>query len=91
MEKEEILLGMDRFQLFSLLLKKLTDGTRIVFTDKNISSGDRFLLFGSWRKEIICTFKRRSDGVWKVLFDCDEPILLENCPETFFRSILLNI
>lgn len=87
---EEVLQNMDRFQLFSLLLKKLSEGMTIIFNQYNVCEGDRFLILYNDR-EIVCTFRMRSDGVWKVWFDGSEPMLLEDCPESFFRSILLNI
>ena len=88
---EEELLKMDRYELFGEVLKKLKEDTHIIFSPNNICEDDRFLIFGSWRKSIECTFKRSYSGVWKVYFDGDEPMLLENCPTSFFRSILLNI
>lgn len=81
----------DRIEIFVKLLKKLVDGMKIVFTPNNIAEDDDFLIFGSWRKQIVCTFKRRYDGVWKVYFDGGEPMLLEDCPTNFYKSILLNI
>ena len=81
----------DRIELFVNILKKLVDGMAIIFTPNNVANGDKFLIFGSWRKQIVCKFKRRSDGVWKVYFDGGEPMLLEDCPTSFYESILLNI
>ena len=84
---------MSRYELFSKLLKKLGKQTEweIVFTKDNVADGDDFLIFGSWRKSIKVNLKRGRSGIWVVYFDCDEPMLLENCGESFWRSILLNI
>lgn len=74
--------------LFLDLLHKLTDGLEITFTPDNVADGDNFLIFSAY-KSVKCTFK--NCGLWYVLFDCDEPMLLEECPESFYRSILKNI
>ena len=59
----------------------------ITFTPDNVAEGDRFLIFSA-HKSITCTFIARSPIV--VLFDCDEPILLEDCPDSFYESIIKN-
>lgn len=74
--------------LFSKVLGKLKDGMEITFTPKNVAWGDNFLIFSACKK-IKVTFK--NFGLWYVLFDGDEPMLLENCPESFYESILKNI
>lgn len=76
--------------LFSQVLAKVKDGTEITFTENNVSRGDDFLIFSAY-KEIKCTFKRNYAGVMVVMFSCDEPMLLEDCPDSFYRSILKNI
>lgn len=79
---------MAHIDLFSAVLENLKDGLTITFTPKNVAWGDHFLIFSAYKK-IKVTFK--DFGLWYVLFDCDEPMLLEDCPESFFESILLNI
>lgn len=74
--------------LFSEVLGKLKDGMEITFTPKNVAYGDNFLIFSAYKK-IKVTFK--NFGLWYVLFDGDEPMLLENCPDSFLESILKNI
>jgi hypothetical protein len=74
---------------FEKVLNKLEDGLTITFTPQNVAWWDRFLIFSGDRKEIKITFK--DFGLWYVLFDNDEPMLLEDCPDSFFDSILLNI
>lgn len=76
--------------LFVRVLRKIKDGMEITFTKDNVADGDRFLIFSAYKK-IKVTFKRSGSGLVWVWFDCDEPILLEDCPESFYRSILKNI
>ena len=77
------------YDLFSTVLKKLPDGKTITFTEDNIAEGDDFLIFSAY-KSITVTFKQPND-LWWVLFDNDEPMLLEDVPNSFLRSILKNI
>ena len=74
--------------LFSEVLMKIKDGMEITFTPDNVADGDDFFIFSAY-KRIKVTFKNY--GIWFVLFDCDEPMRLEDCPDSFFRSILKNI
>lgn len=80
----------ERIDLFCEVLKKIKDGMSITFTPDNVDENDDFLIFSAYKK-IKATFKRTYSGVIGVRFDCDEPMLLENCPTSFFRSILKNI
>ena len=77
--------------LFVEVIKRLKHGTQIVFTPDNVADGDDFLLFSSRYRLCRCTF--RNEGLWYVDFDddTDETMLLEDCPKSFFRSILKNI
>lgn len=77
------------YDLFSKVLMKIKDGMTITFTKNNIAEGDDFLIFSA-SKSITVTFKQPND-LWWVLFDGDEPMLLENVPDSFLRSILKNI
>lgn len=74
--------------LFTQVLNKIKDGMSITFTPNNVAWGDDFLIFSATKK-IKVTFK--DFGLWYVLFDDDEPMLLEDCPESFYVSILKNI
>lgn len=80
---------MRDYAIFEELLKKLTDGLEITFTEKNIAYGDNFLLLGRHHKKCTCTF--RNYGIWFVYFENDEPMQLANCPDSFYKSILKNI
>lgn len=71
-------------------LYKKGSGCKITFTPKNVAYGDNFLIFSAY-KEITCEFSRGRSGIWCVFFDCDEPMLLEDCPDSFYESILKNI
>jgi len=78
-----------RFDLFCKVLDVLEEGMKITFTPDNIADGDDFLLFGYGYTKQTLTFKRMGD-LWVVVFENDEPMLLENCPDSFYRSILKN-
>ena len=78
------------YELFSKVLGKLKEGQTITFTKDNIAEGDRFLILGCGYDSCKVTFKR-PHGLWWICFDNDEPMLLENAPDSFFRSILKNI
>ena len=85
-----------RYDLFDKVLngiygyyKKNGKYLKITFTPKNVAEGDRFLIFSAY-KETTCTFKWRGD-LLAVYFDNDEPMLLEECPDSFYRSILKNL
>lgn len=80
---------MYRQDLFSQVLEKIKDGMSITFTPKNVAYGDTFLIFSAYKK-IKVTFHTNCVPYW-IDFDGDEPMLLENCPESFFESILKNI
>ena len=83
---------LDRFEVFDVLLKKLSEnkGKSITFTRNKMYPYDNFLIFSSYSPKQVVTFKRPSD-LWYVLFDGDDPMLLEDCPDSFYRSILLNL
>ncbi len=74
--------------LFEKALDLIKDGMSIVFTPKNVAWGDDFLIFSAYKK-IKVTFRWHS-LLW-VEFDGDDPMLLENCPDSFFESIIKNI
>jgi len=78
------------YELFSKVLKKIKDGMSITFTKENIAEGDTFLILGCGYDTCTITFKRPCD-LWWVYFDNDEPLLLENVPNSFLRSIIKNI
>ncbi len=78
------------YDLFCQVLEKVREGLTITFTKENIAPGDNFLILGHGYDSCTITFKRPGD-LWWVLFDNDEPMLLEDCPDSFLRSILKNI
>lgn len=80
----------NRTDLFIEVMQKIKDGQKIVFTPDNVADGDNFLIFGSWRKKQEVTFHKNRVPYW-VEFDGDEPMRLEDCPTSFFKSILKNI
>ena len=76
--------------LFSQVLGKVREGQTITFTKGNIAPGDNFLILGRGYDKCVVSFHRPRD-LWWVCFDNDEPMLLENCPDSFLRSILKNL
>lgn len=80
---------MKRNDLFSQVLDKIYDGLKITFTPHNVADGDNFLIFSACRKQTI-TFHTNRVPFW-IEFDGDEPMRLEDCPTSFFSSILKNI
>ena len=75
--------------LFSKVLDAIHDGMQITFTPDNVAVGDTFLIFSAY-KSCTVTFHTNRVPYW-LDFDGGEPMLLENCPDSFFRSILLNV
>lgn len=75
--------------IFSEVLDKIYDGLTITFTAKKMAEGDHFLLFGYYKKQKV-TFHTNSVPYW-IDFDGGSPMRLEDCPESFYRSILKNI
>ena len=75
--------------IFSLLLSKIEDGMTFTLTKKDCAFADDFLIFSACRKQVI-TLHTRSVPYW-VEFDQEEPMLLEDCPITFWQTLLLNI
>ena len=65
-------------------------GKSITLTKEDIASGDTFLIFSAYDSHTI-TFKRRYDGVIVLLLDNDERILLEDCPDSFFYTLIKNL
>ena len=57
----------------------------ITFTPDNVAEDDNFLIFSAY-DSITCTFIAHCPIL--VLFDCDESILLEDCPDSFYESII---
>ena len=78
------------YQLFARVLNKICEGMTITFTNKNIAEGDSFLILGCGYDKCEVAFHRHG-GLWWVYFDNDEPMLLEDVPDSFLRSILKNI
>ena len=78
------------YDLFDKVIKAIYSGelTEITFTKDNIAEGDEFLNLDTY-PDIKCEFIPRCPIV--VTFDCDEPMLLEDCPDSFLESIALNI
>jgi len=76
--------------LFDMVLSKIEDGMEMTFTKDNIADGDDFLILNCGYDSCTITFKRLGD-MWYVLFDNDDPMLLEDVPVSFYESILKNL
>ena len=74
---------------FSELLDLIRDGMTITLTKKDCVPWDNFLIFSACKKQTI-TIHTNCVPYW-VEFDGDEPMLLENCPESFFDTLIANI
>lgn len=81
---------MRNYDLFNEVLSKVKDGMSITFTKDNVAYGDDFLILGC-RGHESCTVTFKRKGLLWVEFSNDEPMLLENCPDSFYESILKNI
>lgn len=88
--KAEEVYALDSLELFCEVMKRVPkgEGIKVKLTPKNVARGDRFLIFSAY-KSCVCHLYWK--GLLWVDFDNDEPMLLENCPESFYRSILLNV
>lgn len=74
--------------LFDEVLEHVKDGMTITFTPNNVYPNDRFLIFSAWKKHKV-TFHRK--GLTWLEFDNDEPMNLEDVPQSFLKSIMLNV
>ena len=63
----------------------------ITLTKEKLHPTDNFIILGYGYDECTITFKRRYDGIWVVHFSNDDPILLEDCPMSFFHTLLKNL
>ena len=75
--------------LFSQVLDVIHDGMRITFTADNVAFGDDFLIFSAHRPSQTITFHTKSTPYW-IDFNGVEPMRLEDCPDSFLRSIIKN-
>ena len=80
----------ERYLLFGKLLPKLKDGQKFVLTPNNVADGDNFLIFCGDRQSQTITIHTNRVPYW-IDFDSDEPMRLEDCPTSFFRTLLKNI
>lgn len=78
------------YSLFGEVLSKIKDGITFTFTADNIAEGDDFLIFNDNKEKTIITIHTSRVPYW-VEFSNDEPMRLEDCPDSFLRSILKNI
>lgn len=90
MKIEEIKKLKSHYELFCAVMDRIPkkEGITITFTPNNVFPNDRFLIFSAYKKQKV-TIKWKS--LLRVYFDGDNPMLLEEVPESFLRSILLNI
>lgn len=80
----------NRTEIFSALIDNIKDGMTFVLDEGKVAAFDSFLLFSDTYPTMTITLHTRSVPFW-VEFDGDEPMLLENCPVSFFRTLLMNI
>ena len=77
-------------ELFMAVLNGLTNGLEITFTKDNVDKEDDWLNLRTY-PEITAKFTKTKSGIWWVTFDGDERMMLENCPNSFLRSIYKNL
>lgn len=85
---------MNDFDYFDAVLTKLYNGymdKSIVLTEENVHPTDHFLLLGELAHESITITFKNHGGITYVYFDCDEPMRLEECPTSFYRTLLKNM
>ena len=85
---------MNDFDYFNAVLMKLYDGwmhKSIVLTEENVHPTDHFLLLGELAHESMTITFKNHRGIIYVYFDCDEPMRLEDCPTSFYRTLLKNM
>lgn len=85
---------MNDFDYFDAVLTKLYNGymdKSIVLTEENVHPTDHFLLLGELAHESITITFKNHGGIIYVYFDCDEPMRLEECPTSFYRTLLKNM
>ena len=85
---------MTDFDYFGAVLVKLFNGymdKSIVLTEENVHPTDHFLLLGKRTHESITITFKNHGGIIYVYFDCDEPMRLEECPTSFYRTLLKNM
>ena len=75
---------------FCQLLDKIKDGMKITLTEKDVAEGDDFLIFNNPEETQTITIHTYRVPFW-LEFDKDEPMRLEDCPESFYRTLLKNI
>lgn len=75
---------------FGKLLGIIKDGMKITLTPMDCVWDDDFLIFNDFRPEITVTI-HTNRVPYRIDFDGDEPMLLENCPKAFFATLCENI
>lgn len=73
---------------FSTLLSLIKDGMTFILNEGN--SIGHFLLFSDYYPTQTITLHTNCVPYW-VEFDGDEPMRLEDCPDCFFDTLILNI
>lgn len=76
-------------ELFWTIITNLKDEMEMTITRENKYINDRFLILADYRPSITIKLVRHN-LIW-VYFDCDDPMLLENCPKSFLRTIVKNM
>ena len=75
---------------FCQLLDKIKNGMKITLSEKDVAEGDDFLIFNNPEETQTITIHTNRVPFW-LEFDKDEPMRLEDCPESFYRTLLKNI
>ena len=78
------------YALRSRVHSAINDGMEITFTPQNVAEGDDFLIFNEPTDATTVKFHTKTVPYW-VEFSNDEPMLLEDCPDSFYESIEKNV
>lgn len=80
---------MNKSELYDIILGKASDGQSLVLTKDDIAPGDGFLNLNGFPK-VTVTF--RMDTVpFRLEFDNDEPMRLDELPTRFLETLVRNL
>lgn len=79
---------MRNYNLANELYSLIKDGMSLTLREKDCE--DSFLIFNDEEETQTITLHTNRVPYW-VEFDKDEPILLEDCPDGFYETLIANI
>lgn len=79
----------ERREIVDKLYGLLQDGMTFTLTKKDVAEGDHHLIFSAYKKHTVTIHMDRVP--WWVDYDHDEMMRLEECPVSFYETLILNI